>query len=417
MAITNKERGILRELAKRQAETAALPIMAERKRRWYELNDGKPGYPLVTMEFHGVENEVYKPLQCEDGFARSLEAQMERQLFKYETFKDDRIIPAYLMVGIPNWIHPFEYSAGSYRPKDDAGMGYMFTHAVHDLEADAEMFKPSPFGVDTKLEGAKRQKEAAEEILGDILSVRIEGRTVGFSPAHVFIQMMDMETMFISMMDYPELFHKIMRRLTDDHLAFLDAMEAGGALMPTNDSNRIAMDTYCFTGDLPNYGDETKRPIKISDLWGYTNFQETVGMSAGMFDEFFFSYTKEVFGRCGLFSYGCCEPVHTLWETCLSKMKNLRKVSISPWCDEEYMGEAMRGKKIVYHRKPFPNFIAVDETFDEEAFLGHIKKTVTAARGCPLEVTFRDICSVRGEPERLTRAVELTREAFERWYK
>jgi hypothetical protein len=318
------------------------------------------------------------------------------------------------MTGIPNWIHSFEYNAKTYGP-GTVGMGYMFEHAVHDLEADIGLFKPSPFSVDTGLEKAKNQKETAEEILGDILPVRIEGRTIGFSPAHAFIQMMDMETMFISMMDYPELFHKIMRRLTDDHLAFMDAMETGGALMPSNDSNRIAMDSYCFTNDLPNFGD-IDRPIKIADLWGYTNFQETVGMSVEMFDEFFFSYTKEVFSRCGLFSYGCCEPVHTLWETCLSKMKNLRKVSVSPWCDEEYMGEAIRGKKIVYHRKPFPNFIAVDEVFDDEAFLDHLKKTVMAARGCPLEITFRDICSVRNEPERLTRAVELTREAFARWY-
>ena len=78
MAVTNKERDILRELAKRQAEIAALPLMAERRRLWYDLNDGKPGQPLVTMEFHGLEHEVYKPLQCEDGFARSLESQIER---------------------------------------------------------------------------------------------------------------------------------------------------------------------------------------------------------------------------------------------------------------------------------------------------------------------------------------------------
>jgi len=64
----------------------------------------------------------------------------------------------------------------------------------------------------------------------------------------------------------------------------------------------------------------------------------------------------------------------------------------------------------------YPDFIGVDDVFNEQAFLAHIGKSVKAARGCPLEVLFRDICSVRGEPERLGRAVELTREAFERWY-
>ena len=38
-------------------------------------------------------------------------------------------------------------------------------------------------------------------------------------------------------------------------------------------------------------------------------------------------------------------------ERCLSKLTNLRKVSSSPWCSEEYMGERLRGSKVIYHRK------------------------------------------------------------------
>ena len=206
-----------------------------------------------------------------------------------------------------------------------------------------------------------------------------------------------------------------MRQLTDDYHAWLDEIERAGALIPNNDESHVAMDTYCYTNDLPGV-DQPDRPAKISDVWGYSNSQETVSMSPAMFDEFFFTYIKEIADRFGLYSYGCCEPVHSLWETCFSRMKTLRKISISPWCDEEFMGEALRGKGIVYHRKPFSNFFSVDPIFDEAAFLAHMKKTVIAARGCPLEVTFRDICSVHDEPQRLTRAVELTREAFERWY-
>jgi len=126
---------------------------------------------------------------------------------------------------------------------------------------------------------------------------------------------------------------------------------------------------------------------------------------------------KEIADRCGLFTYGCCEPVHTLWEPCLSRLKTLRKVSVSPWCDEEAIGEMIRGKKVVYNRKPFPNYISVDPTFDEDAFLEHMGKTVRAARGCPLEVTFRDVSGCCGQPWRLARAVEITREAFDRWWK
>ena len=41
--IPDYERTYLRELASKQAEYAALPIMAARTQMWYDLNDAKPG--------------------------------------------------------------------------------------------------------------------------------------------------------------------------------------------------------------------------------------------------------------------------------------------------------------------------------------------------------------------------------------
>ena len=417
MEITTKERHVLRELAKRQAELSALPLMDEREKLWYDMGDGLASHPLVVMEYHGHEEDIFPPLVCESHFARTIEHQMARRLFKYETFRDDRIIPPYVSVGVGNWLTPFDYyptTNNILREDGSRDIAYMYDHVVHDLENDYQIFKPSVFHADKNLEDANESKKQAEEILGDILPVRLEGFTFWYGPASVLIRMMSMETMFTSILDYPELFHKLMRTLTDEYLSFMDALEENGSLIPTNGNTGIAMDTYCYNRTLPETLD---RPAKMSEIWGYTNFQETVGMSAAMFDEFFFSYTKEIADRCGLYSYGCCEPVHPIWEKCLSRLTNLRKMSVSPWCDEEYIGEAIRGKNIVYHRKPFPNFIAVDDTFDGDAFLSHMEKTVKAARGCPLEVTFRDVYSVRNEPARLARAVELTREAFARWYK
>jgi hypothetical protein len=121
---------------------------------------------------------------------------------------------------------------------------------------------------------------------------------------------------------------------------------------------------------------------------------------------------EKITNRFGLFSYGCCEPVDNLWDRCLSRLTNLRKLSVSPWCEEEVIAEKIRGKKIVYHRKPSANFISVDETFNEKAFIAHIAKSVKAAIGCPLEITFREELTVKGEPWRLRRAVDIVKELF-----
>lgn len=410
MLMTQKDRTILRDLAKRQAEIAALPEMAEKKKLWYDLNGGKADHPLVVMEFHGIQSEVYPPLVCESPLARAFEAQITGRIFKFENFRDDRVIPAEISVGTRSWFKPFDHEAKMTQIEN--GMGYMFEHIVKDLKEDCGAFKPSTFSVDAGLSESRAKKEEIEDVLGDILPVRLSFSGPSFNAAHIFIRMMSMETMFLSIVDYPELFHKFMRRLTDDYIAYIDALEQNAAIVPNNDGTSLGQDSYGYTHDLPG-AEELDRPAKFSDVWAYANYQETVGMSNEMFDEFFFSYTKEFAARCGLLAYGCCEPVHTLWEPCLSKVPNLRKLSVSPWCDEEAIGEMLRGTKIVYHRKPFPNYISVDTTLDEDALLKHMEKTVKAARGCPLEVTFRDITSVRGEPQRLTRAVEITRRAFE----
>ena len=414
MPINAKEREILRELAKRQAEIAALPVMAERKALWYDLNDGKTEHPLVTMEFHGLEHEVYPAQICEDPLARAVERQMSHYIFKHENFKDDRVIPASVSVQVQNSFTSFGARPDVIRAGKADGsdsLAYVYKHPVRDLEEDIDVFGKSTFKVDEGLRITNELVAQVRDAIGDIIPVRPEFSTMSFSPASTLLPYMGMETMFTSILDYPDLFHRVVRRLTDDYHAYLDAIEAAGAMVLNNDASRVTQDSYGYTHDLPGAG-YPGRPLKISDLWGYGNSQETVGMSDAMYDEFFFSYAKEISDRYGLVSYGCCEPVHAIWERCLSRMKNLRKLSVSPWCDQRGLAEMIRGTKICFHRKPSPNFISVDSVFDEAAFLNHMKETVRAAAGCPLEITFRDITSVRGEPQRLTRAVELTREAF-----
>jgi hypothetical protein len=110
----------------------------------------------------------------------------------------------------------------------------------------------------------------------------------------------------------------------------------------------------------------------------------------------------------GLMYYGCCEPVHAIWEHGLASLPHLRKVSISPWCDEQAMGERLRKAPVIYSRKPRPNYVGVG-TLDEPAFTEHIAQTLRAAKGCHLEIIFRDIYTFDGDPTKPGRAVKIAR--------
>ena len=412
------EREYLKDLAKRQLEIANLPVMGERLKKWYALNNAKLYAPLVTVEFNGPQEEFFPPLKCESDNTRDLERQISRIITYHEQLNDDRVIPAYISVGVPNWILPFGLRVKYSHAKHSDGrpsMGYEMHYVIKDLEEDFDKLGASETQIDEGLKKAQAKKTEIEDIVGDILPVKIEFSSFGASLGNIICSLMGMENMFTAMYDYPELFHKMMNRLTDDILRFMDGIEASGAILCNNDGSRLGQGTWGYTDSLPSGADLT-RPVTFADVWGYSNFQETVGMSNAMFDEFFFSYMEKITNRFGLLSYGCCEPVDGIWDDCLSRLVNLRKLSVSAWCREEYLAERIRGKKIIYHRKPSANYISVDSVFDGEAFGSHIAKSVKAARGCPLEVTFREELTVRGEPWRLKKAVDITREQFERHY-
>ena len=77
------------------------------------------------------------------------------------------------------------------------------------------------------------------------------------------------------------------------------------------------------------------------------------------------------------------------------------------------MGEQLRGRKAVFHRKPSPNFLGLTGTLDEAAIREHFDHTLQAARGCTLEFTQRDVYTVQKDPARVRRYMQLLREEIE----
>jgi hypothetical protein len=135
-----------------------------------------------------------------------------------------------------------------------------------------------------------------------------------------------------------------------------------------------------------------------------------------MFHEFCFPYYREVCQPLGLLYYGCCEPVHTFWRD-ISQLPNLKKVSISPWCDQQFMGEALQGTEIVFSRKPDPNFLSVDRQLDEVAWRAHLHETLQVTRGVYVEFIIRDVYTVHGDLNNARRAVQIAREEIDRHYR
>jgi hypothetical protein len=196
--------------------------------------------------------------------------------------------------------------------------------------------------------------------------------------------------------------------MRDDQLALIDWLEKENLLNLNNENDYIGSGSTGYTRQLPKADGKQGGAVRAKDLWVLSESQETVGVGPDLFEEFIFQYQLPVIERFGLCYYGCCEPVHTRWHV-LKKIPNLQRVSVSPWCDEVFMAEAL-GRKVVYSRKPNPTQISC-EKFDEELIRQDLRRTLFAAKECSLELVMKDVHTLCGRPERLGRWVELAREA------
>jgi len=67
--MTGKDRSIIRELAARAAEVAALPVQEEKRRLWRRLNSLDPVRPMVMIDqvcWNEMEVHSELALQCAD---------------------------------------------------------------------------------------------------------------------------------------------------------------------------------------------------------------------------------------------------------------------------------------------------------------------------------------------------------------
>jgi hypothetical protein len=102
--------------------------------------------------------------------------------------------------------------------------------------------------------------------------------------------------------------------------------------------------------------------------------------------------------------------VHDRWHY-VKTLPNLKRVSISPWCDQAFMAEAL-GRDYVFSRKPIPTLVSTPE-FNEDLIRADLRCTLTTARNCNVELLLKDVHTLCGEPERIARWVRIARDVID----
>lgn len=404
--ICQSDKAILRQLAIKISEYAALPIQNERRSLWYKHNSLVKTRPVIFCDPENSWNEIIpqSDLQCKDSLARSWEFGLRVSLFRAEKLKDDVVITADFNINHINtqtdWgMHETLIGAG-------AGKAYTWNSPLKDYN-DFDKLKFPEITIDYK--ATQDIMSLAQEIFGDILNVRIKSVwwwTLGMTSTFVLIR--GLEQMMYDMIDKPKDLHRLMAFLRDGNMAKIDWLEDNNLLYLNNDGTYVGSGGFGWTDELPQSDFDGK--VRTCDMWGFAESQETVGVSPDMFEEFIFPYQLSLLSRFGLNCYGCCEPVDTRWHI-IKQIPNLRRISVSPWSSIAKMADYLHDKYVM-SIKPNPSLLAMD-SFDEGLIRESLRDFMQKAKGCCLEIIMKDTHTLRNDPDRAVKWVQIALELAE----
>jgi len=407
VSVRNRDKTILRDLAKRVAEIAALPEQAEKARLWKACNDLQPERAMVYADPQGgwqELDEAWMCLGCEDGALRRIEHSLRRRILRYEHIPDDFPITGRFDVGVS--IAGLGY--GDYGldletvHSTSDRLAYRIVPAIQD-EADLAELHPRPVRIDH--EATDRRVAFLDELFGDVLRVRKRGMSQWrYGLTRVLIHMRGLEHMMLDMFDNPGLLHRLMAFLRDNFLREIDILEDADAVS-VNDEPDDAIGTggLCAASDLP--GDELEGPVGVKHCACWGESQESVGIGPKQFDEFVLAYQLPILRRFRLVAYGCCEHLDQKYDLLFSQVPNLRWVAVPPMADRRLAADKI-GDRYVYVYKPNPSRICVPEPAWDAAERD-IRETLKVARGCAVQIVMKDTSTFCDEPERVTRWAEM----------
>lgn len=329
---------------------------------------------------------------------------LRKEIFWGSKMKDDYTIqPCF---DIPYIHNEIGWGLKEIRIGGEDGRAYTWKSPIKTEQDVEKLHYPE---IKVNYEATERLIEVAGQVLGDLLTTRTKTLwwwSLGMT--RLLAELRGLQQIMYDMYDDPDLIHRIITILRDGTMAMLDSLEAKGLLGSNRDGTYVGSGGLGWTNELSADPDGKAR---CANMWGFAESQETVGVSPEMFTEFVFPYQLPILERFGLNCYGCCEPLDKRWHI-VKQFPNLRRVSVSPWADKRYMAEQLEDKYI-YSLKPNPIDLAMS-SFDEDQIRSGIREALEITQNCRVEIIMKDNHTIKNDPQRVIRWVQIVREEIER---
>ena len=409
MPMSPSDRTMLRDLAKRVAEIAALPVMAERREMWRRHNSLQRVRPMVLVFPEGSWQELLPQsvLECEDEQTRRIEWTLRSRIYTHEHLHDDTVIENEWIVG--KAIRRTGWGLEPQRtPSTEARGAWKFLPVIRE-PADLGKLRFPEVSHDER--ATQRGLEAAQELFGDILEIKLKGVAhVSFHLMNIYTGLRGLEEVMMDMVVNPSWLHDAMAFLEEAHHRLIQQYIDLNLLSLNNDSTYNSTGGNGYTDELPQPDCDPAR-VRPCDMWASAEAQELAQVSPAMHREFSMEHEKRLLEPFGLTGYGCCEDLTRKLGDVFT-IPNIRRVSIAPSADVERCAEKLGGSYI-FSWKPQPSHLVGE--FDTTMIRDYIRHTLDVTRDCVIEMVLKDTHTCEHHPERFTEWTNIARELAEQY--
>lgn len=399
--LKQSDKDILRSLGAELAEIGARDQKSGKAELWRDLNDLKSKRPMVWINeipWHEMNVEDELTLRCEHEWARELETDMRRTIYQSRHMPGDMVVNDY--IECPKVFHSTDFGILEEveTAHTDAENEIYSRHFKIQIKEPEDIEKIQMPRI-TYLEKATQYRyEAMKEVFDGIIEVKMAGQThIWYTPWDFLIRWWGISEAMMDLVVRPEMVHAAYERMVDAWMTELDQLDELNLLSLDCNNTRIGSGGYGYVSDLPGkeYNPEHVHP---HNMWGCANAQIFSSVSPQMHWEFAVEHDMRWLERFGLTYYGCCEPLHDKMEV-MRRIPNLRKLSVSAWCDiDKITREA--GGDYVMSRKPNPAIFA-ESVFDAAEAERQLREFMDAAKDGHVEIIMKDISTVNYKPQNL----------------
>lgn len=396
---------ILRDLAQRYLEICHDPIQETRRDLWRRHNSLQPTPPPIYVRAFAWCEMPQSHCLCQDPFYRHYEDRFRQALF-HSTLGDDFIFEPWVTVDAA-WITPDGglWGVPVVWQGREYGRAGVWEAPLKEPEDIRRLVKPH-HAIDEE-ETARRAAKLYDAI-GDLLPICVDRAPIyrmwNADISTRLAELRGLEQLMWDMMDRPAWLHELLTFMRDGILqVHQEAEEAGDWTLCAHQNQAMP-----YALELPDPAADGL-PVTRNELWGYCASQETTAVGPALFDEFMLRYQIPIMEPFGLIAYGCCEDL-TPKIALLRQIPNLRRIAVAPAADVARCAEQIGDEYVLSYRPSPADMVAYG--LNAERIREILRRDLEACRGCYVDITLKDVETVQGDPQRIRKWVEITRQVI-----